>query len=310
MLEIFIIQYSIITKIYDSMSTINKQQSMEIIEEINGKFAGFTFHSKQVNEIHLKHEDLIESEDLSSTQDIESHEDSQKFEVCIKPDWKSINTATAKTNTEDLSIEESTAKEANIEDKAEDKNTKIYQNEPEIYKQVLSCFKTVKWDKKWPKEMKAQEVWQYYHSDIDKRRKPIINGLLVYNSQLCENIKDEKAWMKGDQWEFWHSKTEVNYHPANYKTIFCDENKYGKCELGEVCFKFHSKEMRRDGSHYIKNLPSKPKYPQIHQMKSGGPQNVIWRANKNAFSKVKSSSKSTTNTNKRYANHRFESNNK
>jgi len=73
-----------------------------------------------------------------------------------------------------------------------------------------------------------------YHFE-SQRRRPLVDtltGQLKYWDVLCEHIANEEECSYGDLCPFAHTREEISYHAAKYKTKFCNDR---DCRGQEVC---------------------------------------------------------------------------
>ena len=86
----------------------------------------------------------------------------------------------------------------------------------------------------------------FYHNVIHKRRRVIgDDGKLLYWDRLCASIRSPGGCASGDSCVFAHSKTEVTYHPAKFRTRLCNSV---ECR-GVVCCFAHSTKTFREGAY-------------------------------------------------------------
>lgn len=101
-----------------------------------------------------------------------------------------------------------------------------------------------------------------YHGPHDQRRVPI-----TYIPLACYKIKVNDQWQvprgQCDGCDRAHTRPELRYHPALYKTAKCQSyTKTRKCEYGMYCSKAHfQSEMREYGGSYWFGLGKKPWNP-------------------------------------------------
>jgi len=73
-----------------------------------------------------------------------------------------------------------------------------------------------------------------YHFE-SQRRRPLVDtftGQLRYWDVLCEHVAEGKECPYGDMCAFAHTREEISYHAAKYKTKFCNDR---DCRGQEVC---------------------------------------------------------------------------
>jgi hypothetical protein len=90
-----------------------------------------------------------------------------------------------------------------------------------------------------------------YHEEEKRRRKPFKDGKLVYESELCQNIIQNKECKIGESCDQSHNLLEIIFHPAKYRTVLCDKN--CNSEIAQKYCPFaHSQEQLRIGHIYLK----------------------------------------------------------
>ncbi|CEL97731.1 unnamed protein product [Vitrella brassicaformis CCMP3155] len=82
-----------------------------------------------------------------------------------------------------------------------------------------------------------------FHFDSQKRRRPITESKrLAYWDIQCEFINHPNNCPRGLSCPFAHSKDEISYHPAKYKTRLCNSK---DCRKQICCFAHEEHELRR-----------------------------------------------------------------
>ena len=69
-----------------------------------------------------------------------------------------------------------------------------------------------------------------YLFESERRRKPFINGKLLYYHDPCKEFKENSRCIKGDICPFSHNQLEIKFNPTNYrkdicKSVDCDKHK-------------------------------------------------------------------------------------
>jgi len=82
----------------------------------------------------------------------------------------------------------------------------------------------------------------HYHFEGQRRRPPVgPDGRLKYWDVSCEWLAHPSQCSRGDECPLAHSKDEISYHPAKYKTRMCN----GKdCRSNICCFAHYPRELR------------------------------------------------------------------
>lgn len=81
-----------------------------------------------------------------------------------------------------------------------------------------------------------------FHFEGQRRRSPIgPDGTLRYWELPCKWISQPSKCPRGDQCTLAHSKGEISYHPAKYKTRVCNGS---DCQKATCCFAHSDKELR------------------------------------------------------------------
>lgn len=82
----------------------------------------------------------------------------------------------------------------------------------------------------------------YYHTGLQQRR-PVIgdSNRILYWDQLCPAYFSDGSCSEGDSCEFAHSKSEVAYHPARFRTRICNGT---ECRGSVCCFAHCHEELR------------------------------------------------------------------
>jgi len=70
-----------------------------------------------------------------------------------------------------------------------------------------------------------------YHNMGDRRRPIFLNNKIAYSCQPCPNVAQGNLCPFGDSCRFSHSPYESAFHPAKYKTTYCE----GDNCLGDIC---------------------------------------------------------------------------
>jgi len=84
----------------------------------------------------------------------------------------------------------------------------------------------------------------YHHES--QRRRPLVDALtgqLRYWDVLCEHIGEGEECPSGDLCPYAHTREEISYHAAKYKTKFCNDK---DCRGEEVCCFAHSDQELRE----------------------------------------------------------------
>mmetsp|Transcript_115769 Transcript_115769/g.291263 ORF Transcript_115769/g.291263 Transcript_115769/m.291263 type:complete len:944 (+) Transcript_115769:137-2968(+) len=80
----------------------------------------------------------------------------------------------------------------------------------------------------------------------NQRRRPLVDALtgqIQYWDVLCEHVANEEECPYGEQCPFAHTREEISYHAAKYKTKFCNDR---DCRGQEVCCFAHGEhELRK-----------------------------------------------------------------
>ena len=77
------------------------------------------------------------------------------------------------------------------------------------------------------------KMCEYFHSEIDRRRKN-----RIYSADFCKNQR-RKSCQLGDFCDMAHSNVERLYHVEKYKTKFCSQSAHD-CAYGQICSFAHS----------------------------------------------------------------------
>ena len=94
------------------------------------------------------------------------------------------------------------------------------------------------------------EICNKFLFQTEKRRKPFINGKLLYNQNICIEFEINSKCSKGDMCDFSHNQLEIKFHPWNYRKDLC---KIPDCDkIKKYCFKSHRLQDLRNFS-FIKN---------------------------------------------------------
>jgi len=84
----------------------------------------------------------------------------------------------------------------------------------------------------------------YHHES--QRRRPLVDALtgqLRYWDVLCEHIGEGEECPSGDLCPYAHTREEISYHAAKYKTKFCNDK---DCRGEEVCCFAHNEQELRE----------------------------------------------------------------
>jgi hypothetical protein len=84
-----------------------------------------------------------------------------------------------------------------------------------------------------------------YHFESQRRRPLVdaISGQLKYWDVLCDAVAEGEECMAGDLCPFAHTREEISYHAAKYKTKLCNDR---DCRGQEVCCFAHGEEDLRN----------------------------------------------------------------
>jgi len=100
----------------------------------------------------------------------------------------------------------------------------------------------------------------YFHAPGQKRRNILgDSNQILYWDLMCPDISPESFCSRGAKCEYSHSKTEICYHPARFKTKLC--NGY-ECR-GSVCCFAHSSQELRSQAPLLYGLTSRLEGPQL-----------------------------------------------
>ncbi|CAJ1459644.1 unnamed protein product [Effrenium voratum] len=95
-----------------------------------------------------------------------------------------------------------------------------------------------------------------FHFEGQRRRPPVADGVLRYWELPCKWISQPHKCPRGEHCTLAHSKGEISYHPAKYKTRICNGS---DCQKATCCFAHSEKELRnRAAARYSHSAPIAP----------------------------------------------------